>query len=410
MMQPLVDAVARRRLLLLILSVAALAVAGCGGSDDDDSSAGGSTTTTGEQAAAPADDKSGYVYAGGEKETEEARAAGEEDAESGVDPPEDKSIGIIQLSGQSATSIVITAAAREIADMFGYEVHVCDPNFDPQKIPQCATSIVAQNPSVIFSVSQNPGPMGSAMRQAAERDIPWFGTGSAAEESEFLNDYGAEGFELSKVVNEWMFEEMNKRNPDSDSLEVFAIVAPTVGVASQNQQAQLEKDARAAGNIDLVTHDLDLANAVQDTLSASRRALEQNPQLGAMWTLCDFCLPLMAQTVGSRQSGDRKTVVAGMYSNPQTIADIRKGKADAVADYAWALPVWVGMDQALQHWARDKEIVQGFDVFGDYSLPFMEPYVITRENAGDSGPIPVYGPDFETYFKTKWAEEFGVGG
>jgi ABC-type sugar transport system substrate-binding protein len=409
-MQPLIDAVARRRWLALVLSVAALAVAGCG-SDDDDSGAGGSTTgsTTGEQAAAPSKDDSGYVYAGTKEDTDEARKAGEEDAESKVDPPEDKSIGIIQLSGQSATSIVITAAAREIADMFGYEVHVCDPNFDPQKIPQCATSIVAQNPSVIFSVSQNPGPMGSAMRQAAERDIPWFGTGSAAEESEFLNDYGAEGFEISHAINEWMFEEMGKRNPDADNLEVFAIVAPTVGVASQNQQAQLEKDARAAGNIDLVTHDLDLPNAVQDTLSSSRRALEQNPNLAAMWTLCDFCLPLMAQTVGNRQSGDRKTVVAGMYSNPQTIADIRKGSADAVADYAWALPVWVGMDQALQNWARDKEIVQGFDVFESYSLPFMKPYVITRENAGDSGPIPVYGPDFETYFKTKWAEEFGVG-
>jgi hypothetical protein len=128
-----------------------------------------------------------------------------------------------------------------------------------------------------------------------------------------------------------------------------------------------------------------------------------------MWTLCDFCLPLMAQVVEQRQGADRTAVVAGMFSNPETISDIRTGRIDAVADYAWALPVWVGMDQALQEWTREREVVQGFDVFRTYSLPFMEPYVITRENALDSGPAPIYGPDYETYFKTKWAREYGVG-
>jgi hypothetical protein len=39
----------------------------------------------------------------------------------------------------------------------------------------------------------------------------------------------------------------------------------------------------------------------------------------------------------------------------------------------------------------------------------MEPYVITRENALTSGPAPIYGPDYESYFRAKWKKEFGVG-
>jgi hypothetical protein len=100
----------------------------------------------------------------------------------------------------------------------------------------------------------------------------------------------------------------------------------------------------------------------------------------------------------------------GQFSSPESIADVREGKVDGIADYAWALPVWVGMDQALEKWARDEDPAKDFSVFESYSLPFMEPYVITKDNALASGAAPVYGPDYETYFKTKWAKEFGIGG
>lgn len=396
----------KRLLGLVAVLVVGVIAAACGGDDGDDDAASGTpepaVTEGGET-------ESGYIYAGDEEQTEEAREAGEEAAGEPADPPQDRTIGIIQLSGQSATSVLITASLREIGEMFGYDVEVCDPDFDPQKVPQCATSIVAKNPDVIFSVSQNPGPLGSGFNQAAQDGIPWFGTGTGATENPDLIDYGIPGFEIAKALDEYMFEQLDERFPDADSKKVLALVAPTVGRASLNQQTQLQDDSEAQGDVELIEHDLDLENIVQDTLETSRQTLEQNPDLAAMWTLCDFCTPLMAQVANQAQPDERETFVGGQFSNPETIADIRSGDADAVADYPWDLPAWVGMDQVLQQWARDAEIEPDFSVFETYPLPFMRPYVITQENALESGAAPIYGPDYRTFFTTKWEEEFGIG-
>ena len=80
-----------------------------------------------------------------------------------------------------------------------------------------------------------------------------------------------------------------------------------------------------------------------------------------------------------------------------------------MADYAWALPIWAGMDQVLSNWTRKEKIAEGFGVYKTYPLPFMEPYLLTKENVGASGPVPIYGPDFETFFEEKWAKEYGIG-
>jgi ABC-type sugar transport system substrate-binding protein len=351
----------------------------------------------------------GYVYVGTAAQTAAARAAGRRDAGRRVAAPRNKTIGIIQLSGTSAQSIGVAAAARQIARMFGYRVNVCDPNFDPQKIPQCATSILAQNPSVIFSVSTNTGAMGSAFRQAVSRGIPWFSVVSGVVPARGVRDYGNIGIELTKIVDNYLFRRMRQLNRGS-RLKLFAIGAPTVGLASLNEGRQLARDVRAAGNIQLINHDLDLSNAVQDTLTTTRQTLQQNPDLAGVWTLCDFCLPLMAQVVQSVQRDDRHTVVAGLYANAQAITGIRRGTIDAVSDYPWQSSVWVAMDQALQNWARRRPIANNASVFNRYSLRFMRPYLLTRSNVRTSGSaIPVYGPDYETYFTTKWRREFGLG-
>ncbi len=346
----------------------------------------------------------------------EAAAAGAADsakAGGAVALPTGKKIGVMLLSGQSASSQRILAAAKTIGQMLGYEVIDCDPNFDAQKVGQCATSLVAQKADVIFSVSQNPGPMGSALADAKDLGITWIGTVDAVTPSPAIIPYGAPGPISAKVKDAWLFAEMAKRKGEGAKLQVMALTAPTVGVASLEQEQTLLADAEASSVAEVVVkHDLDLANIVQDTLSTTTQTLQQYPDLAGTWTVCDFCVPLIAQAVNAAGvPAEKRPVIAGNYTTAQTIADLRKGAIDGVVDLPWETAVWVGMDQALQKWARDKEIAPSFDVFSTgYSIKFMEPYMVTKENVGASGPAPVFGPDFESYFRAKWKAEFGLGG
>jgi ABC-type sugar transport system substrate-binding protein len=357
-------------------------------------------------AAAPV---TGYKFAGSAKLAAAARTAGLKDAGSRVPLPKGKSIGVILLSGQSPTSIRIAGAAKEIGKLLGYKVNICDPNFDPQKIPQCATAIIAKNPSIVFSVSTNPGPMGSAVQQAAQRGIPWIGVASRGLNARGFTNYGISGFEMTSLFDKWFFKAVAAKNRGATKFKLLALEAPTVGISAVNQDTQLTKDLAKAPSFQLVIkHDLDLSNVVQDTLNTTKQALQQYPDLAGVWSYCDICTPLVAQAVAGVQTSNRKTVVAGMFSTPQIIADIRTGRTDGVVDYAWESSVWVGVDQVLQKWAHRKAIAPDFGVFKRYPLPFMQPYLIAKANAGASGPAPILGPDFATYFKAKWGKEFGV--
>ncbi len=350
----------------------------------------------------------GYIYAGNAASTGAARRAGNADAKARVSVPRGRTIGVIQLSGTSSQSIGVLATARQIAKLFGWKVAVCDPNFDPQKVAQCATSIVAQNPAVVFSVSTNTGAMGSGYNDAVRRGIPWISVVSGVVPARGLRDYGTDGFALARIIDTYLFRTMRAKSSDRP-LKLFAIGAPTVGIASANSGRQLARDVAAAGDVDLNNHDLDLSNAVQDTLNTSRQALQQNSDLAGMWTLCDFCLPLMAQEVRRAQGSNRKTVVAGLYANPQAISGIRAGTIDAVSDCPWLSSVWVGMDQVFQNLTRKTPLASTATIYKKYKLPFMRPYVIDRRNVRNFGAtIPVYGPDYQTYFMTKWRKEFGI--
>ena len=177
----------------------------------------------------------------------------------------------------------------------------------------------------------------------------------------------------------------------------------------ERERGQAARTRReAAGDVKLINHDLDLSNAVQDTLNTSRQALQQNPNLAGIWTLCDFCLPLMAQVV-QQQPDNRKTVVAGLYANPQAIDRHPQGNDRRCLRPTVAV-VGLGRDGPGPPEPRQK---QSRSEHGrrvqEVQAAVHGPYVIEKKNVGNFGAvIPVYGPDYQTYFTTKWRKEFRV--
>ena len=262
----------------------------------------------------------GYVYAGRAAQTKAAAAAGAKAAGSKVAAPTAKTIAVIELSATSSESVGVVAAVNQIAKLFDYKVITCDPNFDPQKVIQCATSMVAQHPSVIFSVSTNTGAMGSGFSQAVAAGIPWFDVVSAAVPAKGLYNYGTDGFKLTKILDDYMFKQMKAANAGKTP-KLFGIDAPTVGIASANESKQVKNDAKAAG-IDLTLHNLDLSNAVQDAIKSSQQALQQRPGPGRDVDLLRL-LPAADGAAGADRQAARRSSPASTRTRPPSPASRR---------------------------------------------------------------------------------------
>ena len=127
--------------------------------------------------------------------------------------------------------------------------------------------------------------------------------------------------------------------------------------------------------------------------------------------MCDRCIPLISQTVDSPGlSAANRPIVAGDYTTAQTVELIRQGRVDGMMDLPLESSVWVAFDQLLGYCSQKRPIDKTYDVFQKgYSLNFMEPYILTKANAGASGPVPVFGSDYESYFLANWKGEYGLG-
>ncbi|MET0172745.1 MAG: substrate-binding domain-containing protein [Agrobacterium vaccinii] len=325
--------------------------------------------------------------------------------------PTEKKIGVVLLSGQSASSNRILEPVKALAELLKFEVITCDPNFDAQKVAQCATSMIAQSASAIFTISTSPGPMGSALRDAKDAGIPVIGMVSSVQPTPLIIQYGSPGVASAQLSAKWLFDNAKQRKGPDAKLKFMLLTAPTVGLANLIEEQEVIKAAAANPNVEIVIkHDLDLGNIVQDTIAMSKQAVQQHPDLAGIWTVCDLCIPLISQALdGEGVTGDKRPIIVGDYTTAQTVDLIRKGKVDGVMDLPLEASVWVGFDQLLSFWSKETPINTSYDVFEKgYGLKFMEPYILTKANTGASGPIPVISSDYESYFRAKWKAEYGL--
>jgi len=390
---------------LLAMALVAVLATGCGGDDEDTTTAAG--TTTGTAAAATS---TGVAP----ERTEEAKKAAEADAEKAggrVDPPTGKKIGFMYLSKSTEASVRQYEDLKTAADLFGFEIVTCDPNFDPAKTAQCATSLVAAKPDLIISAASPTSALGGGLKAAHDQGIPWIMTGAVQTPSEYYTaQYVPDERELSKTLNDWVFQQLQEKNGNVEGTLV-AFQAPTVGAGVIDRDKQRAEDLKAHPGLKQKTHDIDLADAVQDTIKTTKQFVQNTPDVVALWNTCDFCTPPMGQALDQLgKNGDDRPVTVGIYTTKQSREQIKAGKVSGAVENNFGAQSMVAIDQAVQHWARDTPFAKDASVFSEgYGIKILEPWIVTKDNVGDTATVRNQGEDYETYFKTKWAAEFGVG-
>ena len=345
-----------------------------------------------------------------------ARAAAIKDAAKAggrTQAPKGKVIGYMHLSSQTEASIRVLNGLKTIAKLFGYKVNVCDPNFDARKVAQCATSLVAQNPDIVIVEAADPGASGAGLQEAFKKKIPWIITGAQQTPSKFVTaQYVPDERAQTRVLDTWFFGQIEKRVGKGSAAEIGAWQAPPVGIGVRARDTQRKQDLKRFPSIkEIYTHDIDLPNAVQDTLETTLQLVEQNPGVDGLWQTCDFCVGPMAQALDTKNlTGTKRPILTGIYSTRETRQAIREGRVDGVVQNNFEAMGWVAMDQALEFWARGKKFAPNKSVFKKgYSMEILQSWIETKANVGSNTSIVKNnGEDYVTYFTTKWNREFGT--
>ena len=251
--------------------------------------------------------------------TEEAEAAALEDAESKIAAPTGKLIGYMHLSESTEASVRMLENLEEAAGLFGFKVVTCDPNFEPPKMAQCMTTLVAQKPDLIITEADATSALGGGLKTASEEDIPVIMTGALQAPSPYLTaQYVPDEKFQTKVLDEWLFGLVEERIGDEKGV-IAAFQAPTVGPGVVERDEQRALDLKEYPNLSEVTHDIDLPNAVQDTLSQTKTFVQQNSDLAALWQTCDFCAAPMVQGLSELGlQGEERPFSAAFYTTKQT--------------------------------------------------------------------------------------------
>jgi ABC-type sugar transport system substrate-binding protein len=336
-----------------------------------------------------------------------ARAGGRTEA------PKGKVIGYMHLSSQTEASVRMLDGLQTIAKLFGFTVKVCDPNFDPRKVAQCATSLVAQNPDIVIVEAADPGASGAGLREAFNRKIPWIVTGALQTPSRFVTaQYVPDERAQTRVLDDWFFGQIERRVGKGNAAEIAAWQAPPVGPGVRARDVQRKQDLRRYPAIkEIYTRDIDLSNPVQDTLQTTTQVVEQNPGVDGLWQTCDFCVGPMAQALDAKGlKGANRPILTGIYSTRETRKAIREGRVDGVVQNNFEAMGWVAMDQALEFWARGKPFHPNNRVFTNgYSMRLLLSWIETRANVGNNPNfVKNNGEDYVTFFTTKWNREFGT--
>lgn len=348
------------------------------------------------------------------QETAKAKTAALADAEKAgpkVTPPRNKTIGFMWLSKSTEASQRQFADLELAADLFGFKIIDCDPNFDPAKTAQCATSLVAQKPSLILASAAPTSAIAAGLQAAHDQGIPWIGIGALEAPSPYLTAQYVPNEELeTTMLDTWLFDLIAERVGDKDG-GIGAFQAPQVGPGVIARDKQRAIDLAEYPNLSQKTHDIDLSNPVQDTINTTKTLVQQNPDLVALWNTCDLCVAPMAQALDQLGlQGDARPLTAGFYTTEQSRQMIKDGKVTGAVEVNFGAMVWVALDQALENWARGTAFAPDSTVFDTgYGIPLMRPWIVTADNVGDPATVRNQAEDYVTYFRTKWHAEFGVG-
>ncbi len=387
-----------RRLLALLCAVAAIGlfVAGCGDDDDDGGTSGGGGIGAGTGSAKAKAQKSG------------AQAAKDDGT---AELPPNKTIGFLQILGGIESADRTANAVKTALAEVGYKMVLCDGQGDPTKWATCADSLLGRGVDAIFTTGIEPNAVAPQLKKAKSQDVPFIQVGGLVSPG-YDGSYYPDEPEAGKILAEYTLKDLTD-NVSEKPAQIIVHDYPAPWATSRTDE--LEKQVKASPDDYEITAttQTDPANLVNGTRKTVTDQITANPDTNMFWFSFDSAGQVGGQAVSAKYPGKQfpdKPLVATFHADLGTLELMRAGNVDVALDVPYDAGPWVGVDQLLQHWGLDKPFAKepqpsypGIGTVYDYE-------VVTKDNLPPEGQYRTPKNDFVTFFKTKWADQFGGGG
>ena len=388
-----------RRLLALICALLAIGLiaAGCGDDDDD---GGGGTSGGGGIGAGTGSAKAKAEKAGAEA----AKADGTAELEAG------KTVGFLQILGGIESADRTANAAKTALAEVGYKMVLCDGAGDPTKWATCADSLLGRGVDAIITTGIEPSAVAPQLKKAKAQGVPFIQTGGLVSPG-YDGSYYPDEPEAGKILADYTLKEMDTVTEKPAQIIVHDYPAPW----ATSRTDELEKLVKASPDDYEITAttQTDPANLVNGTRKSVTDQITANPDTNMFWFSFDSAGQVGGQAVQAKYAGKQfpdKPLVATFHGDLGTLELMKAGAVDVALDVPYDAAPWIGVDQLLQFWGLDtpfsKEAQPTYPGIGtvyDYE-------VITKDNLPPEGEYRAPANDFVTFFKTKWADQFGGGG
>lgn len=321
-------------------------------------------------------------------------------------------LGILQLNAQAEVAFRIAEGARIPATELGWEVIVCDSLGDPARMASCASSLLNQNVNAIMAVAIESGPVMAQLREAKKRNIPWITIGGGTTPNELITaQYAPWETEMSTPLHAYLIKRLGEWNSGEKTMAISTF--SQVWAGKQRSDA-LYADLKGTGIRVVDEHVSDLANQIADARQSVTHQLTAFPKVAALLATANYPLPVMGQIVSQQFPGKsfpQRPLVVGYLDDLVNLDAIRKGQADAIATMRLDACSWVAIDQLASYSARGSAFNKDAYLKSNatYGMDLTEATLITRANLPAAGKYVEPTGDFQSFFRSKWRLEYGIG-
>lgn len=244
----------------------------------------------------------------------------EENADAKDESNKEKNISILTPYLSSVTTKQMVDEMEKKAEENGWDANIVDTKGDVGSLASRMEDVILADTDAIVLVSTDPNQVDTQIQQAAEKDIPIFGSDSGYIEGMTMNAT-SDNEEMSKMITEYLFDQM-----DGEGNLVVLTHRPHPGIVIRSET--FDEMLADYPDINVITEqEVEVPGPIESARQQMENLLLANnksdEKIDAVWTGWDE--PAIGAAQALESEGIEDVIVTGIDGNSQAVEMIEEG-------------------------------------------------------------------------------------